>query len=365
MKDNTLKGAHIGSIIKKKLTEKSISITEFARKINRERTDVYHLFLILYCCLTAVRCTVDTSFPREEILTQELMPLKGVTCPVNLEVKHPFLMILNWKRTDSLFHIYDLTNHELKHAFGVKGHGPDEFEVPWLLKSQLNDFLIKDKNMLYQFGINEDGIPLLKDIIHPNYIDDISEAAFINDSIFVIDAMYLAPSLYLLSLQDKLPRKTRKYRDSSIRDFYIDPNSGNVYANDSRIAFCYQYKKQIDFLDIELNLIKSVKFKYNFPANTIGSPDAKVSYSVGYLGKRYLYVLFFGKSWKEFRSLYSDSGVYLEVFDLDGNPVIKYRLDGLSPIHFVVDEENFTLYGAREDAAPEDHLLVYQLKGLN
>ena len=62
--------------------------------------------------------------------------------------------------------------------------------------------------------------------------------------------------------------------------------------------------------------------------------------------------------------MYTDSGVFLEVFDLDGNPVIRYRLEGLSPVHFVVDEETFTLYGEREDAAPEDHLLVYRLKGL-
>jgi len=35
---------HIGSIIKKVLTEKSMTITEFACKINRERTTVYDIF---------------------------------------------------------------------------------------------------------------------------------------------------------------------------------------------------------------------------------------------------------------------------------------------------------------------------------
>jgi len=35
---------HIGSIIKKKLDENSMSILEFAKKINRDRTTVYDIF---------------------------------------------------------------------------------------------------------------------------------------------------------------------------------------------------------------------------------------------------------------------------------------------------------------------------------
>ena len=38
------KNIHIGSIIRKKLKNKSITITEFALKINRERTTVYDIF---------------------------------------------------------------------------------------------------------------------------------------------------------------------------------------------------------------------------------------------------------------------------------------------------------------------------------
>ena len=41
---NSVKNIHIGSIIKKVLTEKSMTITEFACKINRERTTVYDIF---------------------------------------------------------------------------------------------------------------------------------------------------------------------------------------------------------------------------------------------------------------------------------------------------------------------------------
>jgi len=319
-----------------------------------------HLFLTLCCCLATVGCSVDVSFPREITITQELMPLQGITDPIDLEVKHPFLMIQNNHRDDSLFHIYHLTNQELKYAFGIKGRGPGEFVYPQILKSQLTDFLIRSNDILYQYGVNEDGIPVFKGIIEPNYSYNLSEAAFINDTLFVVDGKDIAPSLYLFALQDELPRKTRQYRGPA---YLIDPNSGSVYANESRVALCYRYKKQIDFMDTDLNLIKQVKFKYS-PTAINGDSDDIASYMVGYFGRRYLYALFIGKSWREFRSLSSDSGVFLEVFDLDGNPVIRYRLKGLSPSYFVVDEETFTLYGTRSGIAPDDYLLMYQLIGL-
>jgi len=44
MELQNIKNIHIGSIIREKLTEKSMTITYFAIKINRERTTVYDIF---------------------------------------------------------------------------------------------------------------------------------------------------------------------------------------------------------------------------------------------------------------------------------------------------------------------------------
>ena len=326
---------------------------------------IFYSILIICCGLVTACSSADTHFPHEETLTQELMPLQSVAFPVRIEVRHPFLILQSLMRTDSLYHIYDLTNYELKNAFGQRGQGPNDFVHPWLLKTPLSDVLIGDKKLVYRFGISEEGLPVFKDAKQARYINGVNNAAFINDSLYVVDAMYLAPSLYLFTLQDELPRKTRKYRDPAIRDYYIDPDMGDVYANESRIAFCYGYKKQIDFMDIDLNLIKRVKFKYTHPVDMYRTEDGedKRSYVTAYFGKRYLYALFFGTSWNEHRAM-SYHGTFLEVFDLDGNPVVRYRLDGIGPVYFAVDEDTFTLYGAGVDGDPEDYLLVYKLKGL-
>ena len=327
---------------------------------------IYH-FLFMLCCGLIVACSsADTIFPREEIIAQELMPLQGVTFPVRIEVKHPFLILQNIKRADSLYHIYDLTNYELKSSFGIIGQGPGEFVHPWLFHSQLSDILIGDKNTVYRVGINKEGLAVFKDTKQLSYNNNVYGAAFINDSLYVVDAMYTAPDLYLLALQDKLPRKSWTYRNPDIMDYYVDPDMGNVYANENRIAFCYGYKKQIDFMDTGFNLIKRVKFNYANPANTNSENqgDVKMSYVYGYLGKNYLYALFLGTSWDEHREK-SFHGAFLEVFDLNGNPVAKYYLEGISPAYFAVDENTSTLYGKGVDGDPEDYLLVYKLKGLS
>jgi len=327
------------------------------------------ILALLLCSGLIISCNSgEIRFPIEKTLTQELFPLQGITDPVRVEVKPPFLIVQNWKRTDSVFHIYDLNTYELKSVFGIIGRGPDEFLTPWMFHTTFKDIYIGDdnKNRVRRFGISSDGLPVLKEVKHSNFIQEINEAAFINDSLFVLDPRYLAPSIYLLSFEDDLPKKTFQFRNPDILDYYADPDMATVYANDSRVVLCYGWKKQIDFLDNELNLLKRVKFKYDGAPGVINSEneaDVKASYVSSYLGRRYLYASFMGVSWREHRGINSYRGTSLEVFDLDGNPVARYQLDGVRPLHFAVDEDTFTLYGSGGEAL-EDHLVVYRLNGL-
>ncbi|MDL2245212.1 hypothetical protein [Parabacteroides sp. PFB2-10] len=337
------------------------------RFIKRIVLFVFPLTLFLYGVLFTSCTTSDIHFPLEETLTPELMPLQGVTSPFRVEVKPPFLIIQNdLKQRDSLFHVYDLTSYELKYAFGRIGEGPDEFVGPWMFYSPLPDLLIEDygKEQVFRYSLDEAGIPQLKGSRHPLFVYGTSNAAFINDSLYVMDAMFAAPSLYLLGFDDASPKKSWSYRDPNLLDYFSDPNAGNVYANENRIILCYEFKKQIDFFDTELNLLHSVVFDYEPPADTTNDGTPKKSYAYGYIGKRYFYALFFGVSWNDHQNVYNTCGTILEVFDMDANPVARYHLDGRRPSGFAVDEETFTLYGAGADGDPEDYLLMYKLKGL-
>jgi len=325
--------------------------------------------LMLYCCLfSACNSAPDEpKFPFEETLTQELMPLQGITYPLWLEVEHPFLIVQNMQRSDSIFHVYDLANYELKSAFGRTGRGPEEFGFVQVYHTPFSDVFIGDvnTNVIHKFEINEEGQSLYKDTIQAKYKEhSIVNAAFINDSLYVLaDALYMPEgNLDLLSLQNEEVIKTKPYRDPE-----ESLDAGYVFANESRIVLSYICKKQIDFMDIDLNLIKRVEFKYDYPYDITDENwrNVKQSYNFCYLGKRYLYALFFGRSLEEHETL-AFRGTYLEVFDLDGNPVARYYLDGITPNNFVVDEETFTLYGVLyNNAEVVDSLVVYKLKGLS
>ena len=329
-----------------------------------------HYIFIFFGSLFIACTSYNLEFPREATIIQELMPLQGITCPEKLEIKSHFLIVLNSNREDSLFHIYNLKNHELTSAFGMIGRGPNEFIDTWLFNTPFSDFLVNDiqnEQVIYQFSINENGGTILKDKKLPNYILGAMNAAFINDSLYVLDDYLLSHSLQLLTFSDEMPRRSWQHRNPIILNPFIDPNHGKVYANNTRIVYCCEYKKQIDFFDIELNILKSIKFNYNAPERITEGEEhinSSRSYTSSYLGNRYLYASFRGATSKEYNDPFF-RGTILEVFDLDGNPIVKYHLDGLAPNFFVVDEETFILYGGRYDGEPVDHLLVYKLKGLS
>lgn len=216
---------------------------------------------MLFGLLTACNHTnqKESYLPKEEILELELMALQGITDPMRVDIKHPFLILQNANKVkDSIFHIYDLTTKQLKCSFGVRGEGPYEFVTPWLVRTCLPDMIFADidKQSFYRFAIDKNGQAVFQKKIEPKYpSSNLEEVSFVNDSLFIINPQYTGPYIHLCSINDKTPKKSWQYRD---------PNRGNASVNDHRIIFCYTYKKQIDFMDTQFNLIKRQHIK-NIP----------------------------------------------------------------------------------------------------
>ncbi len=72
-----------------------------------------------------------------------------------------------------------------------------------------------------------------------------------------------------------------------------------------------------------------------------------------YAGKKYFYVIYVGH--KEDDNFFDRT---LEVYNYEGNPIIKYTFD-IIPFYFVVDEDNGYIYAT--NANYEDYLLRYKL----
>ena len=326
-------------------------------------------FILLTLCIlliTACNNSAKNDFSSTETLSPDWMPLQGLTFPYRIDIKYPFLVLQNRDQLkDSLFHIYDLREMKLKHVFGMIGQGPNDFILPTLIQTHLSDLIIQDKDDFIFYDINKEGQISLKKKNSPQFSYNISEAVFINDSLFAVDAMYMGPYVNLCSIQNEIPLKQWKYRDPNIMDYFVDPNRGDICANNERVVFLYTYKKMIDFMDTELNILKRVEFSdFVEPTNIASVPNGdNRSYVGSYLGKKYLYAIYLGTTFNE-HIIKSTHNAYIEVFDLNGVPKKRYKLDGPRPGYFAVDEENFILYGTNPLNDPEDHLLVYKLKDL-
>ena len=80
--------------------------------------------------------------------------------------------------------------------------------------------MIEDRHIIHRFQINGNGKAIFKDTREPNYISQVSNAVFVNDTTFIVDAMYTAPNLYLLNFGSDLPEKSWTYRNS-IREMFL------------------------------------------------------------------------------------------------------------------------------------------------
>ena len=139
------------------------------------------------------------------------MPLQGVTSPMRVEIKHPYLIVQNDKQNDSLFHIYNLTDKKLVGVFGRKGQGPGEFTTPWLVQTYLSDLIVEDNHKFHHYEFDSLGHPVQKESMEAQTVVSIvAEAAFINDSIFVVDERYTGPNLYKFNMNSEIPLKKQK-----------------------------------------------------------------------------------------------------------------------------------------------------------
>ena len=328
--------------------------------------NIYFLLAVCLGLLAGCKPADPQAFRIEKVLTPELMPLQGLTDPFRVEVKHPYLIVQNSEKLkDSIFHVYDLRNNELKCVFGSIGQGPEEYVMPWLLNNLLDGFVIQSDNAFRKFSIDKNGQVVMKEKVTPVFQMALSEAQFIHDSLFVVSpAFYGIPYMYKCDMKNEEPLKAYAYRDTTLINYADDPNRVDcMFANKDRIVLCYNYKKQIDFMDTDFNLVKRVEFDEYSPVFGVKNPNGrKPSYVQGYLGKRYLYVIFMGCTYEELKAR-DEKGAFIEIFDFDGNPIARYELQGERPRYFAVDEETFTLYSPMK-GLPEDHLLMYKLEGL-
>ena len=292
----------------------------------------------------------------EKILVNEIYSPDGVTKSGNN-------FIISSSQSDKTIFIYDTPSLTFKSSTGIKGGGPDDIQTFPMFCHTLDD------KYLYVRGYSHFSIRKIK--IEPDgsfkFIDEYelersNEYNFMNivqDSILLYyDNNNLSINKYDLKNKKKIKSIALKKEDHN--ETYYYSNRGAIAANESFLMFSYLFKKQINIYDIEnFKLIKTINDGKKYPGITVYDQEITYHYLNTYAGKKYFYAMYAGQIIYNNRQIKNDySNQFLEVYDYEGNPIIKYAFDIL-PFQFVVDEDNGYIYGYNSNY--EDYLLRYKL----
>jgi len=235
---------------------------------------------------------------------------------------------------------------------------------------------VDNKNEIRKYMIDSIGYPVLLQTGFAGVNTAMNRPYILNDSLIVYDEFVPEASLKIYNMHTHKEERVLQYGATSLDDRFFDKKMGGLYANDSCMAFAYKYQDRIDFYDWQFNLIRSVNHQLSDPVIHKEKENYLKNihyYGYSYMGRNYFYTLYRGISNSIF---YSDSLAYyldllydygltrdvLEVYDLNGEPVCRFRFNDVAPAVFVVDEEQNILMGHR--VAYTDSLLLYHLQGL-
>ena len=296
-----------------------------------------------------------------------------------MEIKNGLLILC---MRSARIRTYSMTDYSFLSAFESRETGTLT-KINQILKSSSPHLYIMNVNNLNEvrkYQIDSLGQPVLLQSGFTGISNSMNRPYIVHDSLILYDEFIPDASLKIHSLHTNSEERALPYGTTSLYDRFIDKNMGGLYANDSCIAFVYKYQDKIEFYDWQFNLKHTVDHQKTEPViyqpetgTNMSPPKNILYYGSAYMGRNYLYTLYRGVTNRVFRSdsvpIYGGrSHVYgltrdvLEVYELDGQPICRFRFDDVSPAVFVVDEEQNRLIGYR--GAYYDSLLVYQLQGL-
>lgn len=344
----------------------------------------YNSFFILCFLAVMVACSTNETYLGEKRIEWddfEEIELKGevlsfseeIMNPYHLIVRDSFLLTMN-ERTENICHVFNLNTKEKVCEQIMMGQGPNDMIHPFFIETE-DSFMLYAPMTSSVFTYSwEEFVRGVK--VNPTSKKKLSESGFfselsmLEENLIVVSERPDAPC-YVFGLKgDKVgtfggyPVGPREYSDLEKVDAY----KGILATNKKdRVAFCCTFTDLIDFYDAKGKLISRLHGPEHFYTSFIefnnemmmGSrPDGNYYRDAFYSpfgGEKYLYVLFNGKFVN--RPGYDLLAQDILVFDWDGNPVCRYKLDmGVSKI--TIDESNRIIYGISNK--PEYHIVEFK-----
>lgn len=299
---------------------------------------------------------VKKQFCKSEKLVSEKIFIDTLLSPSFIMIKGSNLFVSSIK-TEDMLHVYSLPDLKFLYSTGRKGNGPDEFaSFPMFCRSSSNHIYIwgYTPTRIKKFSINTSGNMVLADEISLSHYESFNQMHIIKDSSLVYSAIPSMFSIKKYNLFDGSIENEIKIEEDDHKESFFYSNRGFVAANDSVLIYAYVYKNQIDIHNIaDFKLRKSIMGDWTKKRIIVGDFENNDKYYLSVVaGGKYFYALCINNN-----SL--DEQKYdLEVYDYDGNSIIKYTFD-IVPFLFDVDEKNGYIYGFNYDN--EDYFLRFKI----
>lgn len=320
-----------------------------------------------------------------ELRFDQEINLTGKTIPVtdSIYFRYPFRI----RKIDSLIYILDLHNPDFYcHAFAYPamtstaslaqtGNGPEEFLSVMNIRSNPDGAIyLLDTNKKAISIYNPGDHTLSK---HINLSDNLIRSldfTLINDSLFAIPDYTGTCRINIVDTYGNIQKRlfkipTKKSKDPDIPDIvlaqawrsFLDYNPENGI-----LAMATQLGQVIEIYNLKTNEIINILYGKSGEPEYVDQgayavPDGIMGYSDVQVGKNRIYTLFWGTSFKDIRKnplKRMEGGNILQVFNLDGTPVIQYTLDR-HITGFTIDETNNRLLGV--DVNNNQPVVEYQL----
>lgn len=336
-------------------------------------------FILLVISLS---CTPSPStgfeFGEKRNLTGKTIPLTD-----SVHLRYPFRI----RTTDSLLYILDLHGPDFychtfvypkmtaRNSFARKGNGPGEF-------LRVENLRLDQQGAVYLLDANNNAISFydsLSDSLSQRI--DLSgklirclDFALINDSLFAISDYTGTCRINLVDREGKIQEQlftipTNKRNESKIPGIvlaqawrsFIDYNPEN-----NILAMATQLGQVIELYNLNTReTIRIMHGEFGEPEFATGDayavPNGIMGYSDVHVGSDKIYTLFWGTSFKEIRENplnRMEGGNIIQVFSLEGTPIIQYTLDKYIT-GFCIDEKKNILLGL--DVNSDQQLIEYQL----
>lgn len=319
------------------------------------------------------KVTKDTLPPLEEgeytftdDVFGDIIELKGTSCPVDqifrvssLEmIIKDSIMIVSNKNGDNAFMAYSLPDFKFIKSFGLIGRGPDEFQIPHLVKSEDENVLCYVYSSVYDkiYSLDKDFVLKKMNIKLPSgenqYIGNKQIQSFSETEFLYVESIKGGKAIFDMKIQsDTVSRKLIKKLSfsSACRNWAACIGDFGASKKHGRVVYAYKKYKRLLFMDLKDGKTRVVKFKTNKKTKKgnvrkMLSADNVTHYWGISAHDDYVYVLYSGRTPIQVgKENEKTSGyIFVEQYDWNGNPIRKFKLDHWG--YFCVNEAEDMIY---------------------